>query len=577
MTDPRFITNRQCMSCDKPIVLTVHSVAHEGTERQKWFCCDKCSDDWWNSQSFSPLYEKIQPGWKDSKNLKRDREMLITLQKADPWRHGYVPPHWEMADKNWLECKEMLISGGNRAGKTLWAGREIIKTLVAKENANAICCHTSRDTSVEIQQPAIYHFLPPELRATKKSRVAYLNYSRKNGFTDRSFILPNGSRCSFLNYTQDIATIEGREADIIWCDELVPQSWIDTLRPRLWTRKGKLLVTQTPLEGVASVYKEFTAGGKIIEWGDADLLEGRQAFPTWPAGKAPKVMIGMNPQRRTVWFFSADNPFNPYSEVKEKLTGAPTGQILTRAYGWATDTTGKAFTRFNPQVHCIPREKIPPGGSTYMIIDPAGRRNWFILWANFYEDGKIVVIKEFPDFRNHGEWALSGDKPDGKKGPAQMAGAGKGFPEWRQVFRDVESELGCGEPVARLIDPKAGGTPSLSLEGGTTLIDLLATDSDHDTGMYVIPAPGVVVDQRSSAINDALAYDATKPLSTVNEPRLYIVDDCDNLIWCLAEHTGMDGDKGASKDPIDCLGMLLTSSLEYVGSGGFSTVGGGSY
>ena len=93
----------------------------------------------------------------------------------------------------------------------------------------------------------------------------------------------------------------------------------------------------------------------------------------------------------------------------------------------------------------------------------------------------------------------------------------------------------------------------------------------------VLPAPGVHVDQRIAAINSALSFDSTSPMSAINEPKLHVVDECYNLIWCLAEHTGRDGQKGASKDPIDCLGMLLTSSCDYVAPGGMNSYGGGSY
>ena len=146
------------------------------------------------------------------------------------------------------------------------------------------------------------------------------------------------------------------------------------------------------------------------------------------------------------------------------------------------------------------------------------------------------------------------------------------------MFRTIEAELGYGEPVMRLIDPKAGGSPALSEQGGTTLIDLLAeSDDPKDDGMAFIPAPGVPVDQRTSAINSLLSYDATQPLTPLNEPSLYITKNCSNLIYALSEHTGRDGQKGASKDPIDCIGMLLVSGLAYVGNGGFDCRGGGGY
>ena len=566
----------ECLTCGGRFEL-VGAVARRATGKVKRFCGDKCNDDWWNGQRDHPVWEKVGADWEGAKELREMRNVRVAAEMSDPWRYGYEPDHWKVGDRVWGGVSEMLLSGGNRAGKTLWAARECVRMLLGKVGANVLCCHTSNATSVTVQQPAVYRYLPPELRVTKKGRVHYLNYSMKNGFTDGSFILPNMSRCDFLNYTQSQNTIEGREVDLVWCDELVPASWVETLRYRLSSRRGKLLVTQTPLEGVASVFKEFVAGGRIVEWGDADLLVGKGGQLGWPDGKAPRVMERARKGKGVVYFFTKDNPFNPFDEMEAKLRGAPVGQILVRAYGWATDNIGKAFGRFRGEVHCIPKSKVPEGGTLYMVMDPAGARNWFALWALVYEDGKVIVVREFPDLPGYGEWALPGDKSDGKVGPAQFANSGRGLAEYRQLFRDIEEEIGRGEPMTRLIDPKAGGTPAVSEAGGDTLIDLLAETSDGSEGMVFLPAPGVHVDQRIAAINSALSFDSTSPMSAINEPKLYVVDECYNLIWCLAEHTGRDGQKGASKDPIDCLGMLLTSSCDYVAPGGMNSYGGGSY
>ena len=255
-----------CLTCSKPFEIIKVRIG----PNQKRFCSDHCNDTWWNEQPLHPVIPRVDAHHPRALELKQKRTQLVLLEKADPYTYGFIPDHWEIANTEFQATQELLISGGNRAGKTLWAARRVVQTLLEKENASVLCCHTSHATSVTVQQPAIYNYLPVALRATKKGRIHYLNYSRKNGFTDGSFILPNGSRCDFLNYTQSENTIEGREADLIWCDELVPQSWVDTLRYRLITRRGKLLVTQTPLEGVASVYKEFTAGSQVKNWGAGD-------------------------------------------------------------------------------------------------------------------------------------------------------------------------------------------------------------------------------------------------------------------------------------------------------------------
>lgn len=567
--------SRKCRHCDKPIG-ELMSLAK--------FCSDKCRTSWhatWNQTLWPtvPFLDPEKPGFEE---LWQERETYISLAKNDPYFYGDVPRHWRIAEEELKSTKEMMVSGGNRSGKTLWAAREVVKCLLEGDGdrggvgKNVICCHTSNATSVTVQQPAVYRYIPRMLKGTKKSKTAYLNYSLKNGFTDGSFILSNLSRCDFLNYTQSENTIEGREADLIWCDELVPRNWIESLKFRLISRKGKLIVTQTPLEGISSVYGDFVSGGKITEWGDAPMLSGRSGNPTWPPNKAPRKVDGMF-NRKTVFFFTSDNPFSPYSEMEAKLSGAPTPQILVRAYGWASDSIGKAFARFRADVHTIKRENIKPNGTLYQVVDPAGSRNWFCIWALAYEDGSICVVREFPDLPSYGEWAVPGEKQDGKMGPAQTANASRGVSEYRDIFRQIESELGFGEPLVRWIDPKSGASSAVTQEGGLTLIDILAQESDSNAGMMFLPSPGVPVDQRHAAINTALSFDTTKPMTAINQPKLSIVDDCYNTIWCLAEHTGYDGQKGASKDPIDCLGMLCTSQSDYVSPNGMNSFGGGSY
>jgi phage terminase large subunit-like protein len=538
-----------------------------------------------------PLIPEDHP---DFEVLFAERERWVRAERADPYNFGYTPPHWKLADEVLSRdgLSELMISGGNRAGKTHWAARTCTRLLVSAPNLNVLCCHTSHSSSVTVQQPAIYNWLPNELKVTRKGRVGYLNYSRKNGFTDGSFILSNGSRCDFLNYTQSDQVLEGREIDLIWCDELVPQSWVETLRFRLVTRRGIMLVTQTPLEGVAAVWRDFTAGGVVEQWMDAPLLGGREAMPGWQKGKVPRVIKGRRSGVYTVFFATQDNPYNPYDSMMQKLETAPIPTILTRAYGWATEQAGRAFPRFNATAHVIPDDKVPVGGTLYQIVDPAGARNYFCIWVRVYEDGRAVVVREFPDLGGYGEWVLPGNKPDGKAGPAQTASAGRSVGGYRRLFREIEMELpgrpaglaeGEPEPVmVRWVDPNAGGTPALSDEGGTTLIDLFAMDGETgedlaDEPMALTPSPKLPVDARIGAVNDLLAYNSMEPISPVNQPRLYIAEGCANLAYVLAEYTGLDGLKGAGKDPADCIGMFAVSPCEHVGRGGMEMIGGGTY
>ena len=80
-----------------------------------------------------------------------------------------------------------------------------------------------------------------------------------------------------------------------------------------------------------------------------------------------------------------------------------------------------------------------------------------------------------------------------------------------------------------------------------------------------------------SFINDWLYYNEDKPIDHQNAPRLYISERCANTIYALKEWTGADGQKGACKDPIDCLRYLVCSGIENVEGGILNVTGGGSY
>ena len=58
------------------------------------------------------------------------REELIRLEKSDPYRYGFEPANWKDADDLWEGVSELLIQGGNRAGKSEFAAKRIIQVTV---------------------------------------------------------------------------------------------------------------------------------------------------------------------------------------------------------------------------------------------------------------------------------------------------------------------------------------------------------------------------------------------------------------------------------------------------------------
>jgi hypothetical protein len=205
-----------------------------------------------------------------------------------------------------------------------------------------------------------------------------------------------------------------------------------------------------------------------------------------------------------------------------------------------------------------------------MVCDPAGSRNWFMLWFRVDKDDNRYIYREWPD-QSIGEWALPSEKADGKAGSAQRNGAGMGIAEIQQLIKDLEGEE---EIVERYIDPRAGATKAAALEGGISVVELL---SSGEHGMDFTPASGINIDQGVAIVNDWLFYDQSKPVNYLNQPKLFVSENCENLIYCMKEWTGQDGDKGATKDPIDCLRYLAVMDPIYIDGQTFKPRGGHTY
>ena len=500
------------------------------------------------------------------------REASIKMEAADPFRYGFEQDYWKDSDELLNQFPELVVLGGNRSGKSAYAAKRVAQMFVGqhrgvnewpdwvkqrceKRGVRIWCLHTTAQSSIAMQQTLVYNNIPPELRAAKKNKFTNISYSQKNGFSEGTAVY-NGNQIWFLNYSQDIKVVEGGEPDMIWCDELVPADWLETLRYRLVTRNGKLLVTFTPIQGYTKTVKDFISTAKVTDWKESELLPGQNIIGV-PAGNMPYRARNVHGRHACIWFHSKLNPYNNWQRMVDTLKGRSSHDIKIRAYGWADATAGVQFPVFGEH-NIFPLEALPSEGTNYFVVDPAGARNWFMLWGRVCAKGILWIYQEHPG-QEYGEWSLPSDKADGKPGPAQRAGAGRGIDDYSELITSLDGEADIAE---RYIDPKAAGTSTITKEGGVTLLDLLATAKRP---LYCIPAAGVTIDERVLLINDLLAFDRNLPMSDTNHPRLMISETCANLIYSMREWTGVDGQKGASKDPIDALGYLVVMSPQYVG------------
>lgn len=459
------------------------------------------------------------------------------------------------------EYKNYVAAGviSHNSSKTTWAASAVVKAAIENPGAVIMCFAQNADVSIRQQQSAIYDALPEEMRKKTLGAEENVSYTRKNGFSKSSLILP-GSRTHiiFKTYSQFLnndtilegAELGSREPKWInigaWCDEyLIGPELLATLRFRLATRNAKLIVTFTPIDGYTEVVRDYLAGANTIRSKEAELLNGRSV---------PYIQHSKNRNAGIIYFHSKDNPFGGYERIASDLKGRPEDEILTRAYGVPTKSISTLFPLFSRETNVVAHEKIPTKDVTrYMVLDPAGRKNWFMCWIAVDATDTYWVYREWPGV-NVGDWAKwHGGKWIGGEG---SKGLGYGIKDYVDlILRSEENE----NIFERLIDPRLGAAKYQTQDGASSIIEDLA-----DAGLIFIPAPGLEIEDGLQALQTKMAYDKKKPIDGLNRPHFYISDRCQNIITALQEYTGKDGPDEAWKDPIDVIRYAAIAGARYI-------------
>jgi hypothetical protein len=179
---------------------------------------------------------------------------------------------WDEFCARMLKClgyerpvKALLILGGHRSSKSEYPAKRSMMMVAEKEHARICSFHMSDPRSVTDQQPLFWKYMPLEWQIQIASLTAYIKYKKKTGFSENSFITPNGAMVYFLNYQQnkDVA-FEGKEMDLACPDELIPVDWIEDIILRLATRAGKMITTFTPKNGYTPSVKMFCDSARVV-------------------------------------------------------------------------------------------------------------------------------------------------------------------------------------------------------------------------------------------------------------------------------------------------------------------------
>lgn len=522
------------------------------------------------------------------KGLWEQYHRLIDLSREDPYRYGFVLNHWEECLAEFYGVDSQWIFGGNRSSKSQFSAWLVAQALVQNPGSLIFCWSQNDETSKLNQQPYVYQALPAEYRRKQRDAVTKLVYSLANGFTDKNFILPNGSRCIFKTYTQfanDPTVIEGVElgyrsldgttAPFLnlgnWFDEyLGDTTLLDTIKYRLLTRNAKNLVTFTPIDGYTETVRGVLEGATTIESRPAELLKGENVPIVQRVAKGSALIR---------YFHTADNPFNDWDRTKRELDGKSREEVLVRAYGVPTKAATSRFPKFQRHVNVVSDDDIPKKGVTkYQLMDPAGAKNWYAVWVAIDPSDTWWVYREWPDAGTYGDWAdygkaqgMRGGGAKWRPGPAQK-GLGYGIRDYADLIFGLEGRIRNTEGVwvmmddsedvfERLIDPRLGAA-TYSSGGGvgqTTIIQEL-----DDVGVVCLPAGGDKIETGLSLLLEKMAWDERKEMDGINRPHFYVSENCGNVISALENYTGDGGKDEAWKDPIDCLRYGAVSDIRYI-------------
>ena len=574
------------------------------------------------------------------------RQERVKLSLADPLEYGFEQATWADADAMLKTYEVLGIFGGNRAGKTWYAVKRAIQTVVTFPSSRVAVLSEGETPSITTVQAMAWYYLQGRYsHLNRKQDVVFkVNYSQANGFSDKKLVLPNGSEMYFLTYGQEVGDYEGwefgapagfyeqirarLEAEGKFCppnvgavaDESMPLKWLSMLARRIKFRKAKLLWSFTPVKGITPAVKELVgASAETIESRPSELLP-RRNFPDLPEGHMPYRRKCVFPRAGAIYFFSHMTPYGAspgrtyYDEIKELCAGKTSEYVERVAYGVARDSVARAFPKFGPW-NVVKRTQLPAIGTNYFFCDPAGARNWFMLWVRVTpgNPGSHYIYRDWPDLAAYGEWAVPTEREvneearkgwDGDPGPAQP-GMGYGVVRYKQQIlecerikpdsmdpqhvrlRDQARRSGADlkqvrETIAeRYIDSRAAANEHIAEEGGTCILEEFAEvqkDSQGQVtgaGMDLTPASGVGKRQGSdeneglTLVNEMLDWNQEQKLVAVlNQPHLYVCEDAAQVRWMFENFTGRAGEKGASKDPADLARYMALAKLEYVPDGG---------
>jgi phage terminase large subunit-like protein len=377
--------------------------------------------------------------------------------------------------------KVRAFFGGNRAGKTRWGAQEVIWHMFKIHPFQEpwpdplrvrICVTNEKQGIFQVMLPLFKELLPPD-SARWRADPKIMEVATGDGQT---------AEIEFLTYEQDVDKFGGVSRHIVWMDEeprLRDQYYQNLMRTV--DKRGKMLMSMTPLFGVTWAYDE------IIE-GDPEIVDHEYV---------------------TIY----DNKFLPLDEIELIERTADPDIKDAILYGRFISPTGLVYKDFETSVHVIdPLTQIPDDWMVVLGIDThESMRNPQAVvfmaknpeneWIVFDEILKPCLIPDLAELikAKLDEWKIMHDYRFMVMDISSRSAVMKG--DHGRGVRHDEVLKNCGLKKIKIAD-KAKGIPQ---EG-------------------------------RSKIKDLLKWEKTEDGQWVKKPGFFITENCVNSIWQMKRH-----------------------------------------
>lgn len=303
--------------------------------------------------------------------------------------------------------------------------------------------------------------------------------------TPHSVLLKNGTRILFASAQQKGLSWESTNHSWYGLDEPIAKKIYSGVRRGAIDQSARICFSFTPL-------------GPNAAWMFRDLYS-----------KADGKRVHVN----NLSIF--DNPWLPPKAVEEFANDPSISDVEkeARLYGRFLHLIDRIYPQFMEDVHIVPPMRPDPSWLGAHVIDPHTVKPWAMAWFSVTPRGDLVFFNEWPttDF-------------------TRLRRDTRSPQEYAQLIRQIE---GNSPADFRIIDPNYG--PRKDIVRGVPIPS--AKDILAEFGIHTTSEINDNLQYGEGRVRALLSYDTKNPLSAVNCPRLYVTENCTNLINSLLYYT----------------------------------------